>query len=85
MTTTEIANNDIWQYLDTTYESKIKFAIGINSESSTNFSVQKITISFDENTAPIISDDEVSLDDYFVYLNGRIYDIENDKLKYQVF
>ena len=85
MTTTEIANNDIWQYLDTTYESKIKFAIGINSESSTNFSVQKITISFDENTAPIISDDEVSLDDYFVYLNGRIYDIENDKLKYQIF
>lgn len=85
MTKTEMANNNMWQYLDTSYKSQIKFAIGINSESSTNFSVQKITISFDENTAPIISDDEVSLDDYFVYLNGRIYDIENDKLKYQIF
>lgn len=85
MTKTEIADNNIWQYLDTSYKSQIKFAIGINSESETSFSVQKVTMNFNDNTAPIISDDEISLDDYFVYLNGKIYDIENDELKYQIF
>ena len=84
MTTTEIANNDIWQYLDTTYESKIKFAIGVNSESESGFSVQKITIAFNENSAPIISDDTISLDDYFVYLSGKMYDLGNDRLRYQI-
>ena len=81
----DINNPEIWKSFPSSWSSKLKIAIGIHSESTTDeFAVRGYDIKFKDNLAPIISNDIVTIHDNHISFSGHVEDKENDAIEYRI-
>ena len=84
LTKEQLKDSDIWATFPSTHQSKIKAAVGIRAGGKSRFSVKDMEIEFEPNKGPRIENEVVTVEDNKVTFSGRINDLENDNVEYQI-
>lgn len=85
LTIEAINDPEIWKTFPTDYKSRVKYAIGISTAAiDITYKVKGLTVEFEPNIGPAISQDSVTVQDDKVTVSGKLFDPENDEIEYQI-
>lgn len=85
ITITQMSDETMWSKLPTDYRSKVKYAVGIRSESfNSTHKISGVDIEFMPNQGPLVKDAAVTVQSERIVVSGSLFDAENDTVEYQI-